>query len=367
MRIDDNSIRVDRSKCVACGICVDRCIMDNLRLSIAPCRQACPVNMNCQGYIRLIASGREEQALEHLRPFGPLAMLIADACSAPCEKACARRKKAGRKEARKKEEGAVHILELKRYLVKKYPDHLNEIEAPAKKTNKKIAIIGAGVPGLAGAVKAVQSGHKVQIFEKLSDKEVQDDLLKPIAVSLERAGVCFSRDAIHQAGLDSHSFDAVVVSQPDDVRFINDRTEKENSKPDFNAQTHFLYDHLFCCENPDNAKNSPVHQISSAFETVESVNRYLNGEPMDWGRGFYTQDGAVKAYTADQRIGSDVRRTAKEDLKDGLDEKTAVEQASRCFSCGRSFEKNQTCWYCLPCELECPHDALEVRIPYLVR
>ena len=133
MRIDDNSIRVDRSKCVACGICVDRCIMDNLRLSIAPCRQACPVNMNCQGYIRLIASGREEEALEHLRPFGPLAMLIADACSAPCEKACARRK-----EARKKEEGAVHILELKRYLVKKYPDHLNTIEAPAKKTNKKI-------------------------------------------------------------------------------------------------------------------------------------------------------------------------------------------------------------------------------------
>lgn len=362
MRIDDNSIRIDRSKCVACGICVDRCIMDNLRLSIAPCRQACPVNMNCQGYIRLVASGREEEALEHLRPFGPLTMLIAGSCSAPCEKACARRKK-----ARRKKDGAVHILELKRYLVKKYKDHLNAIETPAKKTNKKIAIIGAGVPGLAVAVKAVQSGHKVQIFEKLSDKEVQDDLLKPIAVSLERAGVCFSRDAIHQAGLDSHSFDAVVLSQLDDVCFIKERAQGENSSPQFDALTHFLYDHLFCCEKLDNKKNSPVHQISCAFETMESVNRYLNGEPMDWGRGFYTQDGAVKAYIADQRIGSDVRRTAKEDLKGGLDEKTAVEQASRCFSCGRAFEKNQTCWYCLPCELECPHDALEVRIPYLVR
>ncbi|MBP1714423.1 MAG: hypothetical protein H6Q42_2626, partial [Deltaproteobacteria bacterium] len=42
-------------------------------------------------------------------------------------------------------------------------------------------------------------------------------------------------------------------------------------------------------------------------------------------------------------------------------------EAERCLNCGRPGEFNQTCWYCLPCEIECPVEALEVRIPYLVR
>jgi NAD-dependent dihydropyrimidine dehydrogenase PreA subunit len=25
------------------------------------------------------------------------------------------------------------------------------------------------------------------------------------------------------------------------------------------------------------------------------------------------------------------------------------------------------CWYCLACEIDCPRDAIVVRIPYLVR
>ena len=40
--ISDINIRINRDLCYACGICVDRCIMDNLSLSAAPCRQECP-------------------------------------------------------------------------------------------------------------------------------------------------------------------------------------------------------------------------------------------------------------------------------------------------------------------------------------
>ena len=52
--ISDINIRVNRDLCYACGTCVERCILDNLRLSVAPCRQACPLYMNAQGYIRLL-------------------------------------------------------------------------------------------------------------------------------------------------------------------------------------------------------------------------------------------------------------------------------------------------------------------------
>ena len=48
--LNDN-IRIDRNKCTACGRCVEVCVLDNLRLQLSPCRQACPLGMNCQGYI----------------------------------------------------------------------------------------------------------------------------------------------------------------------------------------------------------------------------------------------------------------------------------------------------------------------------
>ena len=61
------NIIIDKDKCTSCGICVDTCILDNLRLQLSPCRQACPLGVNCQGYVQLIARGEEAKALELLR------------------------------------------------------------------------------------------------------------------------------------------------------------------------------------------------------------------------------------------------------------------------------------------------------------
>ena len=358
MRIDDSSIYVDRHKCIACGICVDRCIMDNLRLSVAPCRQACPVGMNCQGYVRLIAMEKEELALEQLQTFGPFVPLIAATCTAPCERACARRKK----------DGAVHILELKRYLAKKYSKELYKVQLPAVHSKKRVAIVGAGIFGLASGFKAIQHGHSVMIYAMPSDKNDVDTLSKNIVTSLEAAGVVFRYDEFLGNGIqDLQLFDAIILSQAEIQSFV--KTNLSIKKADFkiNFSTHLVTGNVFAC-NPNFLKNKePVFEIASAFETIESVNRYLNGEPLDWGRGFYTQGGAVKTFNIDQRVGSEEQRALQEDLAEGFDSETAKKQALRCFGCGRAFEKNQTCWYCLPCELECPHGALEVKIPYLVR
>ena len=43
----------------------------------------------------------------------------------------------------------------------------------------------------------------------------------------------------------------------------------------------------------------------------------------------------------------------------------AQKEAARCMACGRAFEANRTCWFCLPCEIDCPEEALTVRMPYL--
>lgn len=33
----------------------------------------------------------------------------------------------------------------------------------------------------------------------------------------------------------------------------------------------------------------------------------------------------------------------------------------------RAYMKYDECWYCLPCELDCPKNAITVAIPYLLR
>jgi NAD-dependent dihydropyrimidine dehydrogenase PreA subunit len=34
---------------------------------------------------------------------------------------------------------------------------------------------------------------------------------------------------------------------------------------------------------------------------------------------------------------------------------------------GKAFMKYDECWYCMPCEADCPTDAVSVHIPFLLR
>ena len=104
--LSDN-IRIDRDKCTACGRCVEVCVLDNLRLQLSPCRQACPIGMNCQGYIRQIARGKNDDGLEKIREAVPFGGILSRVCSRPCEAKCNRTKVDGQ---------PVAIRDLKRYL-----------------------------------------------------------------------------------------------------------------------------------------------------------------------------------------------------------------------------------------------------------
>ena len=108
--LSDNII-VDKDKCTSCGICVDTCILDNLRLQLSPCRQACPLGVNCQGYVQLIALGEEAKALELLRETLPFPGILGRICSQPCEDGCHHKKTDGK---------SVAIRALKRYLADEF-------------------------------------------------------------------------------------------------------------------------------------------------------------------------------------------------------------------------------------------------------
>ncbi len=152
--LSDNIV-VDKDKCTFCGICVETCILDNLRMKLSPCRGACPLGVNCQGYVQLVARGEEKRALDLIRERLPFPGILGRICSRPCEDACHRREIEGE---------AVAIRELKRYVseLEEEADYTPPMEA---ETGKKIAVVGSGPAGLTAAYELRRRGHAVTVFE----------------------------------------------------------------------------------------------------------------------------------------------------------------------------------------------------------
>jgi NADPH-dependent glutamate synthase beta subunit-like oxidoreductase len=135
---------------------------------------------------------------------------------------------------------------------------------------------------------------------------------------------------------------------------------------------------VFVCGDALTGPGSVVEAMAQAREAAVSMDRALRGETLDWGRDYWQTRGSLAEYTADRSRSNGVprgrlprlpkeRRTLEREVEKSLSPKAARREADRCISCGRAAEWNRTCWYCLPCEIECPTQALEVRIPYLVR
>ena len=121
---------------------------------VPPCRAACPLHVNAQGYVALISVGKFKEALDLVRETLPFPGILAYACSHPCEQEC----------KRIEEDRPISICHLKRFLV----DQVEEPEFEFKKleeNGKKVAIIGSGPAGLTAAHDLRRLGYAVTLFE----------------------------------------------------------------------------------------------------------------------------------------------------------------------------------------------------------
>jgi len=123
----------------------------------APCRNACPAEVNVPVYIRLIQENKLEEAVAVHRQANPFLSVCGRVCPAFCETRCRRGDL----------DESVAIRQLKRYMIDNLADRSWQGPAPAPTKDKRVAVIGGGPAGLTAALRLGLMGYAVTIFEAL--------------------------------------------------------------------------------------------------------------------------------------------------------------------------------------------------------
>jgi NADPH-dependent glutamate synthase beta subunit-like oxidoreductase len=198
---------VDKSKCVACGKCVEVCpsgaaklgqklchkdgreqvyplhelpddhkwgpdkwdrnYRDNNKINCwpqgtSPCKTACPSHIAVQGYVKMAADGKYADAVKLIRQDNPFPAVCGMVCNHRCEDRC----------TRGTIDQPVAIDEIKKFLTLHEMDNLDQFVPVCDNDEGKqwsqypIAVIGAGPAGMTAAYYLRKSGYPVTVFEK---------------------------------------------------------------------------------------------------------------------------------------------------------------------------------------------------------
>lgn len=127
-----------------------------------PCIKGCPVNVQIPEFIAEIAKGDFKAAVDIIKQTNLLPAICGRVC--PQEKQCQGECTVGK--VYKSTDKAVSIGRLERF-VADWEREQGYVTVPkiAKKTGKKVAVIGSGPAGLTVAADCARAGHSVTVFE----------------------------------------------------------------------------------------------------------------------------------------------------------------------------------------------------------
>ena len=189
---------------------------DCMPLLKAPCRAACPAELDIPRHIRLIGDGKYDQAAQVLREKAPFPAVLGRVCRAPCEKKCRRAVT---------RDTSIAIRQLHRFATDQ-AGKAAYIESPSKEaTGKKVAVIGSGPAGLTAAYFLQKLGHSVTVFESMPEPggmmrvgipeyRLPRDILAAEIDAIRKTGVEIKTNTRIDSidGLLKNGFDAVLVA-----------------------------------------------------------------------------------------------------------------------------------------------------------
>jgi NADPH-dependent glutamate synthase beta subunit-like oxidoreductase/ferredoxin/NAD-dependent dihydropyrimidine dehydrogenase PreA subunit len=214
--------------CQFCGACVEVCPTGSIRdqpgvfdfekpreEALVPCKSRCPAGVDVPRYIRFAKQGNYSAAAAVVREKAIFAEMLGYVCTHFCEPGCKRRFL----------NEAVNICEIKRFACSKAGDEWKQRGFKKSRTNKKVAVIGAGPAGMTAAYYLKKCGHGVTVFEKEENPggtarygipeyrlprhiiEKETDIIRELGVEIKTGAAISDIDELSRSG-----FDAVLVA-----------------------------------------------------------------------------------------------------------------------------------------------------------
>ena len=177
--LSEDATRDQAARCMNCGIPF--------------CHSGCPVNNQIPDWNDLVYRGDWEEAARNLHSTNNFPEFTGRVCPAPCEAAC----------TLNLEDAPVTIKTIECAIVDRaWENGWVRPEPPAKKTGKKVAIVGSGPAGLAAAQQLARAGHDVHVYEKFAkaggllrygipDFKMEKHLIDRRVAQMEAEGVTF--------------------------------------------------------------------------------------------------------------------------------------------------------------------------------
>jgi len=141
--LSDEEAKIQGARCMDCGIPF--------------CMSGCPVNNIIPDFNDLVYQHDWRRAIETLHSTNNFPEFTGRICPAPCEEACTLRII----------DDPVGIKSIEHAIIDKaWHEGWVKPQLPARKTGKRVAVVGSGPAGLACAQQLARVGHAVVVFEK---------------------------------------------------------------------------------------------------------------------------------------------------------------------------------------------------------
>ena len=176
-------LRTQAARCMDCGVPF--------------CHTGCPLKNIIPDWNDLVYRGRWKEAIRTLHATNNFPEFTGRVCPAPCETAC----------VLGINEPPVTIKNIEKTIIERaFQEGWIRPEVPARRTGKRVAIVGSGPSGLAAAQQLNRAGHAVTVFEKadriggllrygIPDFKLQKDILDRRLDQMLQEGVTFQTGA----------------------------------------------------------------------------------------------------------------------------------------------------------------------------